>query len=74
MNRDWKSKCTGLLISLVALSFVSLVQPAPALELMDGDLAEEQAKEKEELRDMKKEMREVNSTIDDAMDQLNELG
>lgn len=74
MNCDWKSKCAGLFVSLVALSFASLLQPAQALELMDGDLAEEQAKEKEELRDMKKEMREVNSTIDDAMDQLNELG
>lgn len=73
MNRDMKSKYKKLFMSLVALSLTSLAQPAIA-ELIDGDVSEEQAKEKEELRDMRKEMREVNSTIDDAMDQLNELG
>lgn len=48
-------------------------KPAHA-DLMDGDLAEEQAKEKEELRDMKREVDDINSTVDGAMGQLNELG
>lgn len=52
---------------------VFFANPAHA-DLMDGDLAEEQAKEKEELRDMKREMDDINSTVDGAMGQLNELG
>jgi len=47
---------------------------AAQADLMDGDLAEEQAKEKEELRDMKREMDDINSTVDSAMGQLNDLG
>lgn len=73
MNRDLKNKCAFFLASLVAVSFSAAAQPALA-ELIDGDLAEEQVKEKEEMRDMRKEMGEINSTIDDAMDELDALG
>lgn len=63
---------------LIAGSFFAtecvLLAPAAYADLMDGDLAEEQAKEKEELRDMKREMDDINSTVDGAMSQLNELG
>jgi FtsP/CotA-like multicopper oxidase with cupredoxin domain len=68
MLRLLPAAALGLYLAL-SLSF----QPAAA-ELMDGDLAEEQAKEKEELRDMKREMNDINSTIDDAMGGLSELG
>lgn len=57
---------------VVALFLASVAQPSFA-ELIDGDLAEEQAKEKEEIKDMKKEMGNINSTIDDALGDLNDL-
>lgn len=60
-------------LALAALSALFSLQPVYA-DLMDGDLAEEQAKEKEELRDMKREMDDINSTVNDAMNQLGELG
>jgi len=59
--------------TLFAADAMLCAKPAHA-DLMDGDLAEEQAKEKEELRDMKREMDDINSTVDGAMGQLNELG
>ncbi len=77
----------GLLISnslflaqafLIAETFITadaiFFPKAAQADLMDGDLAEEQAKEKEELRDMKREMDDINSTVDSAMGQLNDLG
>jgi len=77
----------GLLISnslflaqafLIAETFITadavFFAKAAQADLMDGDLAEEQAKEKEELRDMKREMDDINSTVDSAMGQLNDLG
>lgn len=77
----------GLLISnslflaqafLIAETFIAadavFFAKAAQADLMDGDLAEEQAKEKEELRDMKREMDDINSTVDSAMGQLNDLG
>lgn len=56
-----------------ALIFIQ-VQPNAALaELIDGDLAEEQAAEKEELHKMRNEMKDINSEIDDAMKKMGEI-
>jgi len=50
------------------------IQPNAALaELIDGDLAEEQAAEKEELHKMRNEMKDINSEIDDAMKKMGEI-
>lgn len=59
-----------VLIFLALFSF----QTGPVYaELMDGDLAEEQAAEKEEVRKMRNEMKDINSEIDDAMKKLGDV-
>lgn len=62
--------------ALIVFSFGSLfLTGAPVLADMDfdGDLGEEQMKEKMELQDMRNEMGDVKSTINDALDQLQNL-
>lgn len=59
---------------LLSTLFLLQVQPNAALaELIDGDLAEEQAAEKEELHKMRNEMKDINSEIDDAMKKMGEI-
>ena len=61
---------------LVTLLTVSLVCPA-AIGADDwsaaGDVGEEQIREKQEIRDMRNEMDDINSTIKDATQKFNEL-
>ena len=73
MNIKRASFLFGLSLSLTYAFSFTVCQPALA-ELIDGDLAEEQMKEKEELNNMRDEMGDINSTINDAMTQLDKLG
>lgn len=54
--------------------FLSLPCPGAMADWTGGSVAEEQAREKEELRQMKGELGDIMSTINGATDQLNELG
>ncbi len=68
-KKSWR----GLNLFLV-LSLFQVFSACPVYaELIDGDLAEEQAAEKEELHKMRNEMKDINSEIDDAMKKLGDV-
>lgn len=58
---------------LSALLTLQAVPNTAMAQLIDGDLAEEQAAEKEELHKMRNEMKDINSEIDDAMKKMGEI-
>lgn len=72
-RRRLAGSCLRAVATALAISFLLFPRSACA-ELMDGDLAEEQAKEKEELRDMRNELSDINATVNEAMGELSQLG
>jgi len=72
MKRSLK-KLSFCLSLAAAFTLSALSQPGSA-QLIDGDLAEEQAQEKQEVRDMRAELRSITGNVDDALSELDKLG